>query len=324
MKNETLYKIKSVILGHAVGDALGVPVEFASREELDSSPIEDMEGFGTYPYDAGAWSDDTSMSLCALDSLAKGDIYWDEIMQNFRRWIEKGEYTSVGECFDAGRTCVKAVLNYFSFSTPAAESGGTDEYSNGNGSLMRILPFVLFTEYGEYAGNRLDIIHKGSALTHAHERSKIGCGIYANIMHQLLREPAMASVERGLRRAELEYSRSPELHHYKRIFESDFKDLKRNDIKSTGYVVDTLEAALWCLMTTDNFRDCVLKAVNLGNDTDTVAAVAGGMAGALYGYDAIPKEWLNTLMRREYIEDMCEKACRIWQETKTEQTDCPK
>lgn len=313
MESKILYKIKSVILGHAVGDALGVPVEFCSREELDTGPVDDMEGFGSYPYAAGAWSDDTSMSLCALDSLAKGDIDWDEIMQNFRRWIENGEYTSVGECFDAGRTCIKAILNYLAFNPPATESGGTDEHSNGNGSLMRILPFVLFTEYGEYVGNWLDIIHQASAMTHAHERSKIGCGIYTIIMRQLLHDPNMDSVELGLRRAECEYREFAEFHHYKRIFASDFKNLKREEIKSTGYVVDTLEAALWCLMTTDNYRDCVLKAVNLGEDTDTVAAVAGGMAGALYGYDAIPEEWLNTLMKREYIEDMCRRAYRGWQ-----------
>ena len=313
MESKTLYKIKSVILGHAVGDALGVPVEFCSREELDTGPVDDMEGFGSYPYAAGAWSDDTSMSLCALDSLAKGDIDWDEIMQNFRQWIENGEYTSVGECFDVGRTCIKAILNYLTFNLPATESGGTDEHSNGNGSLMRILPFVLFTEYGEYVGNWLDIIHQASAMTHAHERSKIGCGIYTIIMHQLLHDPNMDSVELGLRRAECEYREFAEFHHYKRIFASDFKNLKREEIKSTGYVVDTLEAALWCLMTTDNYRDCVLKAVNLGEDTDTVAAVAGGMAGALYGYDAIPEEWLNTLMKREYIEDMCRRAYRGWQ-----------
>ena len=313
MESKILYKIKSVVLGHAVGDALGVPVEFCSREELDTGPVDDMEGYGSYPYAAGAWSDDTSMSLCALDSLAKGDIDWDEIMQNFRRWIENGEYTSVGECFDAGRTCIKAIMNYLAFNPPAIESGGTDEHSNGNGSLMRILPFVLFTEYGEYVGNWLDIIHQASAMTHAHERSKIGCGIYTIIMRQLLHDPNMDSVELGLRRAECEYREFPEFHHYKRIFASDFKDLKREDIKSTGYVVDTLEAALWCLMTTDNYQDCVLKAVNLGDDTDTVAAVAGGMAGALYGYDSIPEEWLATLMKRDYIEDMCNRAWHGWQ-----------
>jgi len=252
------------------------------------------------------------MSLCALDSLAKGKIDWDEIMQNFRLWIDNGEYTSVGECFDAGRTCIKAILNYLAFHTPATESGGMDENSNGNGSLMRILPFVLFAEYGECHENWLDMIHRASAMTHAHERSKIACGIYSIIIRQLLFKPDMESVELALNKAEREYGEYGEFHHYKRIFASDLKYLKREEIKSSGYVVDTLEAALWCLMTTDNYKDCVLKAVNLGEDTDTVAAVAGGMAGALYGCDAIPEEWLDTLMKRGYIEDMCLRAYRGW------------
>ena len=310
MKNDVLYKIKSVILGHAVGDALGVPVEFCSREELDEDPVCGMIGFGTYPYGAGAWSDDTSMTLCALDSLGKGKIDWDEIMGNFRSWLENGDYTSVGECFDAGRTCIKGIINYFTSDIPAYESGGTDEFSNGNGSLMRILPFILLTEYGVCLGDRLDTVHKASAMTHAHERSLVACGIYAFVMHELLNRPEMDSVYKGLEKAKEAYKKSEELYHFERIFKEDFISLKREVIKSSGYVVDTLEAALWCLLTTESYKDCVLKAVNLGEDTDTVAAVAGGMAGALYGCDSIPREWLDTLMRREYIEDMCK---RMWE-----------
>ena len=312
MEKDILYKMKSVIVGHAVGDALGVPVEFCTREELDGAPVEDMEGFGSYPYPAGAWSDDTSMSLCALDSLAKGRVDWEEIMQNFKSWIEQGAYTSVGECFDAGRTCIRAILDHYNLGLPATESGGRDEHSNGNGSLMRILPFVLFAEYGGYGGSETELIHKASSLTHAHERSVIGCGIYACIVKELLKEQSRASIERGLWRARLLYGARSEFCHYQRIFSPDFAELARSEIRSSGYVVHTLEAALWCLLTTENYRDCLLKAVNLGEDTDTVAAVAGGMAGALYGYDAIPQEWLNVLMKREYIEELCRRACDNW------------
>ena len=125
-----LEKIKSVIIGHAVGDALGVPVEFASREELDKAPVTDMEGFGTYPYPAGTWSDDTSMSLAALDSLASGEINWDDIMNNFGKWLYKDEYTPSGEMFDVGGTCLNAIDNYFTKGTKATESGEVGERSN--------------------------------------------------------------------------------------------------------------------------------------------------------------------------------------------------
>jgi ADP-ribosylglycohydrolase len=112
--------------------------------------------------------------------------------------------------------------------------------------------------------------------------------------------------------AKCRYINSAEYSHFERLFSEDFSKLPRENIKSGGYVVDSLEAAVWCLLTSDNYRDCVLKAVNLGDDTDTVAAIAGGLAGALYGYDAIPNSWLKTLKRREYIEKKCRNLKDAW------------
>lgn len=319
----TIEKIKSVMIGHAVGDALGVPVEFASREEIAENPVTDMEGFGTYPYPAGTWSDDTSMSLAALDSLTSNEIKWDEIMSNFGKWLDNGEYTPSGEAFDVGRTCLNAIISYFTKGTTATESGGTDEYSNGNGSLMRIHPFALY-EYFNKTQN-LDVIHNASALTHAHERSKMACGIYSFVLWELLNKPLKESIRRGLNKAKRYYHDWDEMKsYYKMLFrrigltELHFEDpdtferVKREEIKSTGYVVDTIEAAIWCLMNTHSYKECVLMAVNLGDDTDTVAAIAGGLAGALYGYESIPEEWRNTLIKRDYIEDMCERASKAW------------
>ena len=312
MIKDVTYSIKSAILGHAVADALGVPVEFQSRESLDNNPVTHMRGYGTYPYGAGAWSDDTSMTLCALDSLAKGRVDWNEIMNNFASWLVKGDYSSVDLCFDVGGACAKAIRRFLEGNTDPLECADKDEYSNGNGSLMRIIPFALYVECGGYREDAFELIHLASSLTHAHERSLVGCGIYSYVIRHLLHDPNMDSVSLALKRAASAYCEYPELEHYKRIFAPDFKLLPESEIKSSGYVVDTLEAALWCLMTTDNYKDCVLKAVNLGEDTDTVGAVAGGLAGLLYGYDSIPSEWLNTLMKREYIEAMCVCAAENW------------
>ena len=328
--NITENKIKSVILGHAVGDALGVPVEFCSREELLKNPIIDMEGFGTYPFPAGCWSDDTSMSLATLDSLTSGKIDYDDIMINFGKWYYKDEYTPTGEMFDVGNTCSYAIDNYFIHRKPIYECGLKDERSNGNGSLMRIHPFVLFLHCNELQiKDHIDIIHQASALTHAHERSKMACGIYAFILSTLLSIPHRSSVILGLNRARRYYIHSDEYFIYDRtlmkrighIYKNweeidDYKEITAEDIKSSGYVVDTLEAAIWCLLTTKSYKDCVLKAVNLGDDTDTVAAVAGGLAGALYGYDSIPQEWLQKLKHADYIEDMCKKASIVWSNIK--------
>lgn len=161
-------------------------------------------------------------------------------------------------------------------------------------------------------------------LTHAHRRAQLGCGIYAFVLRELLREPSKESVRKGLNHARIFYGREEENAHYGNLYRrigmigihfgdpGRFRSFTEEDIRSGGYVVHTLEAAMYCLLTTDSYRACVLKAVNLGDDTDTVAAVAGGLAGALYGYDAIPTEWLSALQRKEYIEEMCERAYERW------------
>ena len=319
-ESDMLKKIKAVMLGHAVGDALGVSVEFCTREELDENPVTDMMGFGSYPVPEGCWSDDTSMALCALDSLKGGNLDYKEIMDNFVMWLSNDDYTPTGETFDVGRTCLNAIRIYCRKDAPLATACGLkDEYSNGNGSLMRIHPFVLYAYFNFLNGTEegywkwMGCIKVGAELTHAHERSIMGCHIYADCLSFLLKEPTKASLKAGIKFAEGDLDYLPEFEHYKRIFEPNFDKLSRDEIRSTGYVVDTLEAALWCVLTTNSYRECVLKAVNLGDDTDTVAAIAGGLAGILYGLDSIPEEWLEKLKKRDYIEDMCKKASEAWE-----------
>lgn len=309
-----LERIKAVVIGHAVGDALGVPVEFCDREELKDKPITEMVGYGSYPVPPGAWSDDTSMSLAALDSLANGGVDFEVIMDNFVKWCSCDEYTPTGEMFDIGRTCLNAIRRYLTNDDlPAIQSGLNDEYSNGNGSLMRIHPFALMAHYNRKTHMAWEeVIEQASSLTHAHERSILACKIYTTILFNLLSVPQKNSIRLALRYAKCYYAQSSEFSHYSRLFDEDFEKAAEQDIKSTGYVVDTLEAAVWCVLTTNSYAECVLKAVNLGEDTDTVAAVAGGLAGALYGYESIPKEWRDTLIKREYIEEMCERANKNW------------
>lgn len=299
-------KIKAVVLGHAVADALGVPVEFATRAELEQDPVSEMLGFGTYPVPMGSFSDDTSMSLAALDSLSQGKIDFDDVMLKLGAWYYEGAYTPTGEVFDVGNTCSFAIENYFSAHKSVDECGLSGEGSNGNGSLMRIHPFVLFLWAKKERSDWENIIDKASALTHAHERAKLGCKIYAMILWALLEENSKDAVRKALKDASSLYAKEAEYPHYARVFSPEFEHLPKDKIKSGGYVVDTLEAAVYCLLTTESYRECVLKAVNLGDDTDTVAAVAGGLAGALYGYDAIPSEWLAVLRKKDDIVHLCD------------------
>lgn len=313
-------KILGGIFGLCVADALGVPVEFCSRWQLEQSPVTDMRGFGTYDQPPGTWSDDTSMTLCLLDSLGSDVLDYSDIMEKFEAWLQDGEYTPYGEVFDVGITCQMAVTR-FATGTPPVKCGGTGERDNGNGALMRILPLIfhLYPRYGEdfwESPEAVDAIHETCALTHGHKRSQIACGMYLSVAAMLISSTRLPyAVTQGVMRAWQYYSGLPdyagELEHYARISSEGFPLTPREEIKSSGYVVDTLEAAIWCLLTTDSYESCVLKAVNLGEDTDTVAAVAGGLAGLYYGPSAIPAQWHEQIPRAEYIEELCAALYRV-------------
>lgn len=315
MINTKAYNIKSAVLGHTVGDAMGVPVEFLTREELAEDPVTDMRGFGVYPYPPGTWSDDTSLTLATLDSLMNGVNYID-LMCKFCDWLNDAEYTASGKVFDVGAATRKSIMNYFVYDIPVLECGQSSIYSNGNGSLMRIIPIVLYLHYSKLkscsVNEKIDYVNNVSALTHRHTISQTGCGIYAFIMWELLENKSKSAIYDGLAKAKKFYEQSPEFENYERVFNIDAATINVNNIYGSGYVIDCLEAALWCLLSTDCYKECILKAVALGDDTDTTAAVAGGLAGLLYGYENIPQRWLDTLARRYYIENLCNNAAMRW------------
>ncbi len=309
-----LSTVRAIIFGHAIADALGVPAEFESREKLHRSPVLDYQGYGAHPVPAGTWSDDTSMTLATLDSLSHG-LNYNDIMQRFCNWKVRADYTATGIVFDMGVTTHRA-LSAFLAGTPALECGCKQANDNGNGSLMRILPAALYAKYRQKVypvSARMETIHNASALTHAHPRSLMGCGIYSFILWALIDHPGKASVREGLHQAQQFYYNQPafrdELTEYARLLAQpmdDFALTPEEEIRSGGYVVSTLEAAIWCLLNTDSYADCVLKAVNLGHDTDTVAAVAGGLAGSLYRFNAIPQRWLDGLLHADMIYHLCD------------------
>ena len=239
-------KIYNGLMGLIVGDAMGVPVEFNPR---DSFKVSDMIGYGTYDLPAGSWSDDSSMMLATVESIARlGEIDTDDIMKNFVRWVNDGEFTPYGELFDIGRATRNAIQRYVQ-GIPAEQCGGTAEWDNGNGSLMRILPLA-FTDC-DY-----ETVNAVSSLTHAHEISKAACRMYVYIARQLLQGKTLDEIYNCFGMKQSTFERLPIL-----------KDLTRDEIKSTGYVVDTLEAALWCNLKSCSYRECILLAVNLGTHT---------------------------------------------------------
>ncbi len=312
--------VKNGILGLVVGDALGVPVEFRSREELERDPVNGMRAYGTHHQPAGTWSDDSSMALCLMESLTSGVDYAD-MMTRFRRWADEGYMTPYGKVFDMGIATQQALAR-FAHGTPPLECGGIGERDNGNGSLMRILPMALYlhrTMGPDFPSKpeTYQIIHNASALTHAHPISLMACGLYCAAVNELL--CGKPSVWDGTKAAKELYRNQtefvPYLDTFQRIEPDILPALPKSEISSGGYVLHTLEAALWCLERQKSFRACLLEAVNLGEDTDTVGAVAGGLAGLKYG--DIPEDWLSVIARREEIEGLCGTFSQSFEEGRT-------
>ncbi len=300
---------KDVLFGVAVGDALGVPVEFRSRDELQKDPVTGMGGYGTHNQPPGTWSDDSSLTFCLAEALTEGfDL--NVIGQNFVRWHRKGYWSAHGKIFDIGGITWRALSRIHSGVAP--EMAGDDgDWSNGNGSLMRILP-LLFYVAGKPPAERYRLTQQVSALTHRHVRSVISCFICLEFAGYIMNGADKNEAYTSLRSATPGMLESfgismEEIKHFDRILRKNIFNLPPEQIVSDGFVVHTLEAALWCVMKTSSYSKAVLKAVNLGRDTDTTAAVAGGLAGLLYGYDSIPEEWISLLARRRDIENLAER-----------------
>ncbi|HUI93113.1 MAG TPA: ADP-ribosylglycohydrolase family protein [Chitinivibrionales bacterium] len=298
-------KMKAALYAGIAGDALGVPVESSTRQQLALCSVKNMLGYGRYDQPEGTWSDDTALVLCTMENLAGG--YDLEAMgKTFCNWLFESYWTPTGFVFDAGLTTYLALDRIYHDGASAAQSGCTGEDDNGNGSLMRMLPVALYF-HDSPTEDLLARAHEISAITHAHTRSKVGCGIYCLLVQEMLsagdREQAYHN---AVSRALAFYSAKPEyrneLSHYMRIISFAVPGLKESEIRSSGYLVDTLEAALWCTLTHSTTRDVLLSAVNLGLDTDTTGMVAGGMAGALYGLDSVPADWLASLARKDELD----------------------
>ena len=308
-----MHNVKAALIGLAVGDALGVPVEFSSRNKMKKNPVIGMREFGTWNQPIGTWSDDTSLTIAAMDSIARlKKIDKVDVMNNFVRWLYKNEFTANDDAFDCGNTTGAAIDNFTHGATPDT-CGIRHENSNGNGSLMRIFPAIFYAyEKADTDEEALQIVHEFSALTHAHEISQMSCGIYYLIAAQILDGKNLKdAIYSGLKQAEEFYSNQQKFVNFtetfSRLFKENFAALPEDAIRSSGYVVATLEAVIWCTLNTDDYKTLLLTAVNLGGDTDTVGAIAGGIGGLAYGLQEIPADWLNVLKRREYLESLAEK-----------------
>lgn len=303
-ENEIIY---AGILGFIVGDAMGVPVEFCSREERKIDSLEEMRAYGTYHQPYGTWSDDTSLTLCLLENITEG-YSLDRLAEKFINFYLKGYLTPYGEVFDIGNATRIAIEKMLQGESPL-ESGGKTERDNGNGSLMRVLPLVYYLKEMS-SMEKIKIIENVSSLTHAHSRAKLACIIYVEYAINLIKCKNKSDAYRQTIDFVDKYcyeDYKEEICNFRRILRGEIALLKEQDINSTGYVVDTLEASLWVFMTTNDYKEAILKGINLGGDTDTIAAIIGGVAGIFYGISSIPDTWLQCLARNKEIYEMIEK-----------------
>ncbi|AKG33272.1 ADP-ribosylglycohydrolase family protein [Paenibacillus durus] len=300
-------RILPTIYGGIIGDLMGVPVEFRQRGTFH---IQDIVGYGTYNQPPGTWSDDTSLTLCLVENVVEKENIVN-LMRKFVKYQEEGYWTPFGKMFDIGRTTAEAI-NRFKEGILPKKCGGQSEYDNGNGAIMRISPLV-FTLYNEFDFvKKTEIIKQYTEITHAHPRAIVGSIIYIEFLIRLYHNN---SFEKSIKEIQELFNENfgeehvylKELRYYKRIFNENFFGTPQEEILSDGYVVHTLEAAIWCLGNTASFKEAVLKAVNLGEDTDTVASITGSLAGMYYKMDEIPEEWLEKIVRKQDIDELIKK-----------------
>jgi len=302
--------IKDVLLGVAVGDALGVPVEFKSRSFLQQKPVTGMIGHGSHHQPAGTWSDDSSMTFCLAEMLCE-KYNLQNLAHRFINWKNHNYWTPRGDVFDIGITTRWAIDSLDNGVNPVL-AGGNGEDNNGNGSLMRILPLLFFIQH-KPIDQRFLFVKDVSSLTHRHIRSVLSCFIYLEFALEILKGNNQHAAYRNICNEikvflnGTDVCSGAEFSIFERILSGGIHLLPEGDIQSSGYVLHTLEASLWCILVTTNFEHAVLKAVNLGNDTDTTGAVTGGLAGLLYGWDTIPADWLNVLARKNDIVDLAKR-----------------
>ena len=300
---------QTILLATATADALGVPVEFKPREDLQQNPVTDMREFGTYKQPKGTWSDDTSLMLCLAESIVEG-LDLQKLAQKFIAWRNDNYWTARGWVFDIG-IGTRIAIERLEKGTPPELAGGFDEMDNGNGSLMRILPLVLYIKDLDI-DQRYEWTKKVSSLTHAHVRSVMACFYYLEFAKKIVegKDKFQAYTElqsEMITHFEKREINTLEIQKFSRLLTEDISNLNETDIHSRGYVIYTLEASIWCILTTSNYKEAVLKAVNLGEDTDTTGAITGGLAGLIYGLESIPKNWLEVVARKADLVDLAQR-----------------
>ncbi|GJD95405.1 ADP-ribosylglycohydrolase family protein [Methylobacterium iners] len=282
------------MVGLAVGDAVGTTLEFRERDTYE--PLTDMVGGGPFGLKTGEWTDDTSMSRCLADSLLAHDgLNERNLLERFCRWFRNGENSVTGTCFDIGNV-TRTALERFE-STGDIYAGPTDPRTAGNGSLMRLSPVAI--RFWNDPERLRDAARRQSYTTHGAREAVDACEAFGTILAKAIQGKALTDVLRGFYGAFGDQVQA--------ILDGSWRGKARDQVQSSGYVIHSLEAALWCVGSSGSFEGAVLKGANLGDDADTTGAIVGQLAGAFYGLSGIPDRWLNRVAWRDRIEDRAQQ-----------------
>ena len=291
------------IMGFIIGDALGVPLEFKKRDLFKNNTVTDMissDRIGS----KGVWSDDSSMVIATMKSIIdnKGKINYESIMDNFILWVSNKDFIATDKAFGIGRATFFALGNYHNKRYEKITECGMKGFNyNGNGSLMRILPIAYYCYYKKLNDDEIyHLVKDISSLTHSHEISVLGCFIYVLLVIELLsgeeKENAYSNIKKYNYR---KYFSLENIKYYDRLLNNDISKLNVDSISSMGFIVDTLEAVIWCFINNNSYDKCVIEAINLGNDSDTIGALVGGLSGIYYGN--LPSKWLDSIVKKDYL-----------------------
>ena len=305
-------KVIGALIGVAVGDAVGVPFEFSSRDKMKDYPAKGMVGHGTHNQLKGTWSDDSSLTFCLAEALIDGYDLKD-ISEKFIKWKNEAYWTARDKVFDIGIITAKAIsrlsqiIESDSSQLKLLKYSG-DEMENGNGSLMRIIPLLFFIK-GRPIKKQFEVVWEISALTHGHIRAAMSCMIYLKLAEKLLdgkhKEVAYNDTREEISKfwEEIQFSET-EREHFKKIIQNDIRNTSLSELKSGGYVIEVLESSIWFLLNKESYEDTILSIINIGHDTDTSAAITGGLAGIYYGFKSIPENWVDSLARLDDILEL--------------------
>ncbi|MFN2188208.1 MAG: ADP-ribosylglycohydrolase family protein [Candidatus Promineifilaceae bacterium] len=292
------------LLGLACGDAVGTTVEFRPRDSF--TPLTDMVGGGPFNLNPGEWTDDTSMALCLAESLLerRGFDARDQA-ERYCRWKDEGYLSSNGRCFDIGMTVIDALNRFQKTGDPL--SGSQHPRSAGNGSIMRLAPIPMY--FLNNIASLISFSAESSKTTHGTKEAVDGCRLFGILVAMALLGKAKRTFP--FRDYSAYWANDPLSPKIADIAAGKYRDKDETEIRGSGYVVESLEAALWCFYNTESYEEAVLKAANLGDDADTTAAVCGQLAGAYYGRENIPDSWLAKVALGGYIEEL---AVRLYEE----------